>query len=569
MITGRLNRRVWIAAIAAVSGSALGSAFAETTVVPSPWQIGEVRADGAGIALVAVADPFAALADERSVILEGFPIEADRSVSLDLRQFDAFATDARLVEVIGGVERPIPSPLVALFAGEVLGTTGSRVFLSVRPNAVEGYIILDSEWFVVSSGPPRERRDPAVYRPDRLPEGVIDWYAYACEAITTDAIDLPAGADSDPDARSAVCRLANVAIETDHQYWQLFDSSEGATAYAATIYGAMTEIYTAAVNVRLEIGYLRLWPERGDPWNMRTTGEQLDQYVAYWNANMTHIPRHVAHFLSGRSLGGGVAYVGAVCSGTYGYGLSANLGGFFPYPIQHNSPQNWDLMVVSHETGHNFGAPHTHDMDPQIDNCAGGDCSVTPNGTIMSYCHLCPGGLANVRMEFHERIISERILPFVRNTQCGLRVDRPTIDVGPSNADLCEGSALQLTVQASDVHPLTYQWRKNQVDIPGATDETLVITGVSTADGGSYDVVVSNLCRSQTSDPAVVTVCVFGEPADLTGDCTIDVSDLSVVLSHFGAPGTGEEGDLDGDGEVTIADVAQILAHFGETCWDE
>ena len=57
-------------------------------------------------------------------------------------------------------------------------------------------------------------------------------------------------------------------------------------------------------------------------------------------------------------------------------------------------------MVFNHELGHNLGAPHTHDLNPPVDNCASGDCSVTPNGTIMSYCHLCDGGLQNVMMRF-------------------------------------------------------------------------------------------------------------------------------------------------------------------------
>lgn len=557
------RRFAWLSLLCAAG------AAASPQVVPSPWQLGEIRADGAGITMVIDGDPFTAIAPRQTLLLADFPLNAGRAVTLELRQFDVFAPDAQIVEVVGGVERPVARPAIALFLGEVSGVPDSRVFLSVRPDAVEGYVLLDGEQHVISSGPPDARQAPAVFRPDQLPDGVIDWYAYACSTVTSGAIDVPADAGGDPDVRMAVCRLVNVAIETDHQFWQLFDSSYGAAAYAATIYGAMTEIYTSAVNARLEIGYLRLWPERGDPWNMHSTGEQLDQYVTYWNANMTHIQRHVGHFLSARSLGGGVAYLNAVCHGSVGYGLSANLGGFFPYPIQHNSPQNWDLMVVSHETGHNFGAPHTHDMSPQIDNCAGGDCSITPNATIMSYCHLCAGGLANVRMEFHERIITERILPFLAGTRCGLRVNRPTITSNPEARDVCEGGTTQLSVVASDVHPLTYQWRRDGVDIPGAIDSTLVITNATPADGGSYDVVVSNLCRMETSDAALVTVCEFNEPADLDHNCTIDISDLSIVLSHFGGPGTPATGDTDGDGAVTISDLAYVLARFGESCWAE
>lgn len=50
---------------------------------------------------------------------------------------------------------------------------------------------------------------------------------------------------------------------------------------------------------------------------------------------------------------------------------------------------------------------------------------------------------------------------------------------------------------------------------------------------------------------------------DLDGDGSVTLTDLSVLLSAFGA---SNQGDLDGDGVTDISDLALLLAHFGSTC---
>ena len=53
----------------------------------------------------------------------------------------------------------------------------------------------------------------------------------------------------------------------------------------------------------------------------------------------------VHHALLGKSLGGGIAYLGVLCNSNYGYGLSAGLAG--SYTSMDNAVV-WDMMVVSH-----------------------------------------------------------------------------------------------------------------------------------------------------------------------------------------------------------------------------
>jgi hypothetical protein len=57
-------------------------------------------------------------------------------------------------------------------------------------------------------------------------------------------------------------------------------------------------------------------------------------------------------------------------------------------------------------------------------------------------------------------------------------------------------------------------------------------------------------------------------PGDVNGDRVVDLSDLAILLAHFGtlSGATLADGDLDGDGDVDLADLAQLLGSFGTNC---
>lgn len=57
-------------------------------------------------------------------------------------------------------------------------------------------------------------------------------------------------------------------------------------------------------------------------------------------------------------------------------------------------------------------------------------------------------------------------------------------------------------------------------------------------------------------------------PGDLNQDRSVNLSDLAVLLAHYGMP-TGAQpgdGDLDADGDVDLQDLAGLLANFGSSC---
>ncbi len=89
------------------------------------------------------------------------------------------------------------------------------------------------------------------------------------------------------------------------------------------------------------------------------------------------------------------------------------------------------------------------------------------------------------------------------------------IAVSPTNQNVLQGGSVNLCVEAVGTPPLTYQWRKGDVDllnagnVSGIFTDTLMLSNVTTNDRGGYTVVVRNLAGSATSaPPAVLTVLV-------------------------------------------------------------
>jgi hypothetical protein len=85
-------------------------------------------------------------------------------------------------------------------------------------------------------------------------------------------------------------------------------------------------------------------------------------------------------------------------------------------------------------------------------------------------------------------------------------VAAPAILVQPEAQTVLAGTTVQLRVTASGSAPLSYQWRFNGTDLPGATNSVLALPRVGLGDAGLYTVSVRNLAGVLTSDPAALKV---------------------------------------------------------------
>lgn len=84
----------------------------------------------------------------------------------------------------------------------------------------------------------------------------------------------------------------------------------------------------------------------------------------------------------------------------------------------------------------------------------------------------------------------------------------PFIIDQPKSRQVNVGETVTFTVEAGGTLPLSYQWLRNGVRIPNATERSYTIQGVLPSDGASYRVVVANAGGAVRSDSAFLRVNV-------------------------------------------------------------
>jgi hypothetical protein len=108
----------------------------------------------------------------------------------------------------------------------------------------------------------------------------------------------------------------------------------------------------------------------------------------------------------------------------------------------------------------------------------------------------------------------------------------------PQGVTADPGSTATFAVVATAPGPITYQWRRNGVALPGAIQATLVIADVMEIDEGDYDVVLTDAAGSRPSAIAHLNVTdVAIAIADLTPSMIVSVN--APVTLQVAAAGAG------------------------------
>jgi len=157
-------------------------------------------------------------------------------------------------------------------------------------------------------------------------------------------------------------------------------------------------------------------------------------------------------------------------------------------------------------------------------------------------------------------ILSMNVGPGVGPCPDGLVISTFDLEPNPVRA----GQPLEYRVTFSGGEPITYQWRRNDVNlvnssrIQGVHTDTLTINPVLEEDEGIITIRADNLCGGLIVGPTLVVLC----PSDWDGDQDSDSDDIIVFFSQW----ENGEGDIDGDDDSDSDDVIGFFAFWENGC---
>ncbi len=371
-------------------------------------------------------------------LLLSIPVEVNRYITLEVTRVEIASKDFD-VKTSSGKES-LHQPTGVFYHGVVRGQPGAVAAVSFFGSYVR-VLIADPQGNYVLA-PMQAGRADAIFYNDRNLTGKP---SFSCHAPS-----LPKGAhlhsSQDKAAPAADGDCVKVYFECDRAMYQSFGSSlVRVVDYVLGLFNEVAMLYSAE-NIRVEVSQIMVWTTP-DPYVSATnTSEALELFGETLQNNYNG---RLAHLLSTRNLGGGLAWIDVLCDSYFTfmadfdndgvnelhhagpYGVSAVDVTFQQVPVY-----SWSVMVVTHELGHNFGSPHTHacawnSNNTQIDDCGNGDegdgvfdsdndgvaddgCynpfavpaqpRIIPagGGTIMSYCHLESVGI-NLALGFGQQ----------------------------------------------------------------------------------------------------------------------------------------------------------------------
>ncbi len=352
---------------------------------------------------------------------------------------------------------------------------------------------------------------------------------------TDDDLTAPDSAPNEVGERGIGCKTVGIYLECDYKlYVDKGSSVSNVTNYMTGLFGQIAALY-AAENVGVAISQIYVWATPDPYASLGSTSSVLNSFQSTRGTNFTG---NLAHFVSSRNLGGGVAYVDVICTKSYAFGVSA-----INTTYQNVPTYSWSVEVMTHELGHNLGSWHTHSCNwtgGALDNCytAEGNCGPGPapvgGGTIMSYCHLSGVGI-NLSNGFGTQP-GNKIRDRVLNASCLSATGAIPISLATSNLT---GTSVTLSwgaVSGATQYTVQYKTSASGTWITAGTTAAATYNLSGLVNNTAYNWQVKSDCSSYSATANFTTSSNGG--GGTPGTCsapislnTVTVTTISAVLS--------------------------------------
>ncbi len=364
--------------------------------------------------------------DYQTLEVSNFPLIGNKNVNLVLsRSYIPFDQNTEFYRGTKDGLIPIKAPNIMCLSGQIQNQPNSFVFLTVSDLGFIG-TIQEETGSIYTIAPNNQSKNGEHILANSNAQVIDNTMIFECltEDYTGNSREYE-DLYKYKDQTLAPNQLLEVklACEGTADFFRIFGSSTAASAYIASVIAQSSKIYEEFLNVRLYIGYVVVWEDDWeDPYyGTSDLSEKLQKMPSVWKgktidraltvlfANLANQPANST--VAGISYGG-TPYIGSLCSKDWGYCV-LGIRGNATYPTLNYT---WDVNVATHEIGHNFSAPHTHNCywsPNMIDTCVTASigvydaCVKTGNpiprlGTIMSYCHVTNSS-HSVKLVFHPR----------------------------------------------------------------------------------------------------------------------------------------------------------------------
>ena len=298
------------------------------------------------------------------------------------------------------------------YKGHVKNFDNSQAYLTVTKDDISGFIVVENE--VINVGKSK-KGDYATYSNSKESPFVCG---------TLDTISAKSLMESLKEYESSYIAFADKCV---NQYYELdYDlviekgGASGAITFISAVFNVVKTLYEKE-GITIKISEIFCWTT---PDNYVTTSTSLA--IDDFRKKRPTFNGNIAILISrGAPTGGGIAYVDVLNAKEYAYAYAYINSSYSPFPTY-----SWTVEVITHETGHNLGSPHTHSCSwpgGAIDGCASpeGTCAKGPipsgGGTIMSYCHLSGGPGINFNLGFGKLpgdLIRSKVASSINLTSC-------------------------------------------------------------------------------------------------------------------------------------------------------